>query len=41
MTLDRLGIDIIQPVFSRGQLYTALVQTSTRFSAFATNQERQ
>ena len=24
MTLDRLGIDIIQPVFSRGQLYTAL-----------------
>ena len=24
MTLDRLGIDIIQSVFSRGQLYTAL-----------------
>ena len=42
MTLNRLEIDIIQPVFSHGQLHTALSNEYTvQYVCDQVNQERQ
>lgn len=35
LTLDRIGVDLTQPVFSHGQLYTALSRERNRHSSIA------